>query len=60
MHLIPKATHDTDFSRIKNWYLDSKCVDFLIYIFIYDYYYYYRFIDVNTIILIILIIYIQI
>jgi len=24
MHLIPKAAHDTDFSRIKNWYLDSK------------------------------------
>lgn len=23
---LPKESHDTDFSRIKSWYLDGQCV----------------------------------
>jgi len=27
LNKIPKQSHDTDFSRIKPWYLDGQCVD---------------------------------
>jgi len=26
LNQLPKESHDTDFSRVKPWYLDEKCV----------------------------------